>query len=442
MTEMSTMSESSQMSEASGMSTMDKPPEQGQSESAFGGGDDSGEGADKKEGDGFIIREAPPAAPTPFTRRRTTSEATTSPTPDQFQEPALTARPVPKPLATQHDDLVLCTITHRAQWDKTYPPDGLCDLLYYTSIRYDNSRYQFDGSYDRASFDLFLQKARAAGSGAKTGYGASFEYEYAQDAAAQVSRLSHLWNRGVRHFGILHAWDTASNLTSYNYKLNFIKEAKKTQTALGSGSTVHMALGFQVKKRSESSKTRNILSYIQKNYPVTILITVTHTIRAVKNDYSEGPTSWANSHVSYSLALIADEWRAAALNDTVWFMPSFTLAAVTWKLLNDYYSSHPDGSYQIRYWGPTIFEQACGGSGHEDKSGWYMYRGNWNSGQLLTWDYSYTLVKKMMNFFGRVGTAPKKHGIAVYDVDYDDPHAKCLKGAFFRLKMMNRYMRL
>ncbi|KAH7986541.1 hypothetical protein HPB52_024884 [Rhipicephalus sanguineus] len=85
-------------------------------------------------------------------------------------------RPVPK-TRDPYDDLLLCTVSHRAIFKEMYPPDGYCDLLFYTVAYYEPNSTKFQGAYDEFSFDVFRSQARSLGASSKTGYGISFLFK-------------------------------------------------------------------------------------------------------------------------------------------------------------------------------------------------------------------------------------------------------------------------
>ncbi|KAH6927981.1 hypothetical protein HPB50_010211 [Hyalomma asiaticum] len=72
----------------------------------------------------------------------------------------------------------------------------------------------------------------------------------------------------------------------------------------------------------------------------------------------------------------------------------------------------------------------------------YMFSANNTAKFLLTYDTSETLRRKMEWFFRDVGTLPKKHGWAVYDVDFEDYTNMCYRGNFPRLKAIKRYLEI
>ncbi|KAH6927975.1 hypothetical protein HPB50_010205 [Hyalomma asiaticum] len=151
-----------------------------------GGGEQSDGGSEgSKSSGGFVVSSNPPPPPTPKTpatpRRPTKMVITTSPTPDTFQETPHPPRPVPKKREPYHD-LLLCTVSHRALFKEMYPPDGYCELLFYTEAYYESNSGQFLGAYDGISFDVFRRQARSATANNKTTYGVSFIFRHLKEA--------------------------------------------------------------------------------------------------------------------------------------------------------------------------------------------------------------------------------------------------------------------
>lgn len=489
MAEQSVMSQMSQVSEMSSVTTEDAGHDGGKKFRSIivvllllllgagslyfilpGGSDDGdssdGEGSDSSGGGfgssgggpsgGTVVIEKKTTTTTKRTRRpRTTEGITFSPTPDQFQEPAPTPRTDRKPRHA-NEDLLLCTVSHRAFNKEVYPDDGLCDLLYYTTAYYDPAKKEFWGAFDALSFGVFREKVKASSATSKTSYGISFDYRYGKMIADQLktsdgqNSFQGLWNDRIYHYGILHVLANSSEFKSTD-RLQLLKELKKRQDALGNDKKGHLALGFQFIEREEYKKIAETANYLLKNYPITIMVTATHTFKLF-GGYTVGPSSWGLEKRPYEMVYVADQWTNITTNDSITIMPSYTMKAYSWKT-DDHpsYTRYTDGWWLFHWYTPTVQAQACeeteaqAQSPGMDDSGLYMFTGNKSAVYFLTYDTAETMKLKMENFFNFFNTSmklPPKHGWAVYDVDFDhDTSNLCGKGSYSRLKQIRRYMR-
>lgn len=415
------------------------------------GGDDDSSGTNQGPSgtSGQFVTKATSTPSTRSTpRRRTVFVVTTSPTPDLIQETPHPARPVPKK-REPYEDLLLCTISHRAIFKEMYPPDGHCDLLFYTTAYYEPKSNEFRGARDEFSFSVFLSKARSAGANSKTGYGVSFDYVYSsiidyelrQTTAQQ--KFQALWNNNIYHYGMLHVYDKAENLTATD-KLRLLKTIKARQDALGANKNGHRVLGFKLLRGSASHvKYIEVLNHTQRHYPVTIIVVVTHMFKVAYKDYILGPQLWTSSR-SYVLWDSSQYW-ISKFNDNVRVMPSFTMSAAAWIFSGSNGNLDDLLDYKIQWWNPVIYVQSCKDtyiqSGYHS-GGEFMFKGNKSVGFVLTYDTAENLKKKMEKFFVAATNLPKKHGWALYDVDLDDFSNECGNGAFHRLKEISRYMHL
>ncbi|XP_070395456.1 uncharacterized protein [Dermacentor albipictus] len=417
----------------------------GEGESS-GGGDGSSGPSGPSGPSGQFIKATPPPPTTRATRRhRTIAVQTTSPTPDLIQETPHTARPVPKK-REPYEDLLLCTISHRAIFKEMYPPDGHCDLLFYTTAYYEPSSKEFLGARDQFSFDVFRSQARSAGANSKTGYGVSFDYTYSSLIDDELKRtpaqhaFQALWNNNIYHYGMLHILDSLKRLT-YKNQLRLIKTIKERQDALGASKNGQRVLGFlQVYK----SDITTLVNFTQWNYPVTIIVTCGHTWKASYDDVIRVPQLWIGPKMT-NLNDIASHWAKVKINDNVRIMVSFTMSASVWITKGSTGSATNPLSYRCKWWNPVVYVQSCKDTFSKTKyipSAETMISSSKGLEVLLAFDTAENLRKKTELFFARVGNLPKKHGLALYDVDFDDYTNACGKGAFQRLKTLSRYLHL
>lgn len=427
----------------------------GKSDGGGGGGDDNGDGKGSSDGGGFIINggPTPPTRMTPPTPRHSTQLViTTSPTPDTFQETTFPPRPVPK-TRDPYDDLLLCTVSHRAIFKEMYPPDGYCDLLFYTTAYYEPNSTKFLGAYDEFSFDVFRSQARSLGASSKTGYGVSFLFKSPSDLSYELNtptgkqKFGELFSDNIYHYGVLHAYGNEYDLEDSTIYSAFQK-IKDQQDTLAQGKNGHRVLGFQIVDAFEeyASQQEDIINSLIPTYPITIIVTISHHFKIAHGTTVQGLQGWYSPSTYYDLKDTAIQWGnlASSLSD-VRIMASFTMAAAAWTLTStSSYISDPE-SFSMSWWNPVINVQSCKDSYSQSATlqtdGEYMFTANATASFVLTYDTADTFIAKMMHFFSKVSPHPKHHGWALYDVDFEDYSGMC-GSAFARLKAISRYLQL
>ncbi|KAK8789104.1 hypothetical protein V5799_021119 [Amblyomma americanum] len=344
--------------------------------------------------------------------------------------------------------MLLCTVTSRAYSALFDLEDGICTLLFYTAAHYDRGAKDFRGAYDEYSFGTFRAWAKSKGAHSKTGYGVSFDYVDAEAAynalraADGQQKFAKLWNDMIYHYGLLHVWETADALKANNARLKLLSELKTRQDALGSKKNGQRVLGFQFQAPRDLDKFNDVVTHLQKQYPITIIIAVTHLFKIPPNSFSMGPSEWESNH-AHSLNEALKKIKATTISATVTAMPSFTMAAISWKTAGTWDAKRPN--WQTTYSTPVIYSQVC------DKlitqkpvfspSTIHMYAGWPKNKDLITFDTTDTMLTKMQMYFAAFDPLPKKHGWALYDVDYDDYINNCsLASAYARLKVIKQYL--
>lgn len=396
--------------------------------------------------------------------KRPTTEKKTKPTANPVTEE--NTEPSTEGPKTKKNSLLLCTISFRALHEIQYPPDGLCDILFYTSAYYEPNEEDFSGAYDVSSFDLFRTQAQSS-SGA-TEYGVSFDYQYAADTAKALrnetgqSKFKKLWDDQIHHYGILHTWDDPPVLKAPNTKLDLIKVLKEQTDKIKGSVTVELVIGFQFKNGNDLTKLKDVADYILKTYPITVLVAISHLFKKKKLDlssYSNGPSTWdgcalkenQKADCPHLMKDIATQLKAtkSLKNSTV--MVSFTMAGAFWKLNSGVYVVKTNvkfnlgGYWQSRYFSPVEHTQACVENHTEpvrlDKAGQFMYTGSGNNWFLLAYDTSETMQTKMKKFFELMGSPAGRRGWAVYDVDFDDYSNKCnYSSNFHGLRTVSKFL--
>ncbi|KAH9368139.1 hypothetical protein HPB48_018828 [Haemaphysalis longicornis] len=119
------------------------------------------------------------------------------------------------------------------------PPDGLCDLLFYTDVWFLDQ--DFHGRNNAKSWKVFVQ---AAPGFRRTGFGISASYREVhsmREALADAGReeLLKLYRENIRHHGILRVTGTSTSLKmDISGRLELIKDLKAFQEEASASSPV------------------------------------------------------------------------------------------------------------------------------------------------------------------------------------------------------------
>nr|XP_054926553.1 uncharacterized protein LOC129380150 [Dermacentor andersoni] len=138
--------------------------------------------------------------------------------------------------------VLLCAAGDFAVEEDMFPTDGLCDLLFYTHVRF--LGHDFQGRYNVKSWKTFRRLAPAS---IKTGFGISVSYREADDVRKALNatgrqRLRQLYKEKIQHHGILRATCDPRTLKSdLAGKLKLITELKKFQDELSTSLTTGVA---------------------------------------------------------------------------------------------------------------------------------------------------------------------------------------------------------
>ncbi|XP_065290302.1 uncharacterized protein [Dermacentor albipictus] len=126
---------------------------------------------------------------------------------------------------------LLCTAGSRASSEEMLPPDGLCDLMFYTDVVWQDGALR--GVQNKESWEAFQAAAAAA---TRSGHGLSVDYGRANDLYGSLTtplgrqKLRELFFKNVVHYGILKATGTVAQLLEDMHgKLTLLKALKQLQ---------------------------------------------------------------------------------------------------------------------------------------------------------------------------------------------------------------------
>ncbi|KAH7956936.1 hypothetical protein HPB52_013701 [Rhipicephalus sanguineus] len=212
-----------------------------------GGGEGSGGGDGS---DGVIVppvtRNPPVPVPRPSpSEPRITQTVATPPQPVSTLPPSTQTQP------TSVRE-VLCTVGHTAIASNMYPPEDICQYLYYTDVVIVEGKLR--ASLERNSWKLFQMKAMAY---KKVKCGVAFDHWHitahlVHDATGELGRLA---NQNIASYGLLNVIRTPSELQKVLIAMRPVLEALKTiqggdadkRTVIAIGSYDYSGTGFMDK---------------------------------------------------------------------------------------------------------------------------------------------------------------------------------------------------
>ncbi|XP_077484544.1 uncharacterized protein LOC144094492 [Amblyomma americanum] len=235
---------------------------------------------------------------------------------------------------------LLCTAGARATSDAMLPPDGLCDLLFYTDVVWRDGAVH--GSQNDQSWNAFQRAARGS---LRTGRGLSLDYGKSIDFFASLTtplgrqKLRELFESRIIHYGILKATGrVAELLQDMHGKLGVLKALKDLQAKFitdfpGIRAEADVALGVKFlsyHNSIDSSHHSSAMTALANHLPVTIFIVHTHIQDWEVGKYPIIGTMWhywsdlVDSNEP-SLRRTARELNATTIPARTYVMASFTL---------------------------------------------------------------------------------------------------------------------
>lgn len=378
----------------------------------------------------------------------TTTEAT-SPEPDVYTETPTTEIPSRQP-APAHSDPILCTTGDRAVFTNMYPADGVCDYLFYTHVYSNPSDRKVYGIYNQGSLKAFYARANSS---QKTGYGISIDMWYTEEAKVLLASsngtriMNTLWNAKVHHHGVLgEVWNTTTNgrLT----RLGVIRELKKHQDRLYPASTAgyqakELVVGLRLYRIHGSDVVRDALLELS-SLPVTTIVQVTHVQIHGKDEVTSGATLWKTQRINVfqqQLMPTAEGAAAANIQGDIRVMVSFTMAVSGFRMKDDWNNTHDIKKYPLRYI-PMDYSEVCLSRMKDTpimaEPEYYMVAGNLKMHYLIIYETVATLRAKIN--FTLLINPHGKHGVAMFDLEYDDYNNECGQGAHHRITKVKEFL--
>ncbi|KAL1486709.1 hypothetical protein MTO96_008782 [Rhipicephalus appendiculatus] len=351
------------------------------------------------------------------------------------------------------DEPLVCTMGIRTNSTQMFPPDGLCEYLFYDSL-YLQGRNTFAAPNQ---FDINLRTfVDIAPSYSTTSFGIGFSYNSAlhlqlylqQQATKKFNVMQHFWDHSIYHIGVLDSATVDPKEADVISALNCLKILRDdfSQEIISQGIKVFTFFAASIPDATWASfYTRNFTNLLMpdlyialghysrgdNSLPTCLVVppTLLHRPRAAEDSYQYDLTSAAESIVRLSgLRLksalsVTLSGHLAVLKDPTkrgFLAPCMTNNSI------DSFASYAEVCRSPNYTSPPVYDP-----------------------QAEAVQYSYTTEPMVFSYDDRKGLVRKlcaikeqhtntKFGIAVFDVDYADFTNVCKSrgGPFARLQLV------
>ncbi|KAL3255148.1 hypothetical protein MRX96_046687 [Rhipicephalus microplus] len=345
----------------------------------------------------FMLMIAPPPEhlPTKPSPRVTTAQViTTSPTPDTFNETTHPPKPPPrKPRVTSTNDVIMCTVSFRALSALQLPPDGVCTHIVYEEVVIRDQKIISLYDTNGGSLNAFMEPLKAG----------------AKDSARFIVQLR----------------------TLQTLQRNLQKESDTYDTFAG---VLNTEYGDGASNPMES------LAIISKRYRISIIILLTHHFLLEGVPSPRPPTRLTGSGRPPKLQGISANLTSGGVKTNVTLLISFSLAIYKYRMTSDWKGDAATGTYES--FAPIQYYDACDMKDKmvEQSGKEYAYIANKDQQLLLMYDTMDTFIYKLQHVF-KTYNRPK-HGVAIFDVEYDQYNTTCGTPPFHRLLQISRFMNL
>ncbi|XP_064485542.1 uncharacterized protein LOC135398020 isoform X2 [Ornithodoros turicata] len=367
-----------------------------------------------------------------------------------------TARSTTPPTSMPRRPL-LCTLGSHALLPQQYPPDGLCHLLFYTHVIFDNGH--FAPVESPGSWRLFQQMA---GASTATHYGISFDFgaidnlQTALSGKAGQEDFAALFHGKIQHHGTLNV---VGNKTYLQQAMSRLKTILPLVVGLHSLNTAdsnkqsYIVIGVEMTNPlADGSYLSPTLHEAAKTFANILLVRTHVSSWDMKEDKgTAGASMWINSRgigkhdLNSTLSAIQDLSRPP---HQCIVMMSMTLAVASFHMgRSEHLIDRDTSSSKPMNFGLVDFNKACMSSVTETKvvePEKIVLGADPQEQQQIIYESEDTMIAKVRLVHEKHQDRPS--GIldvswALFDVDYGDYSGACGRGtSFSRLEAVRREM--
>lgn len=338
--------------------------------------------------------------------------------------------------------LLVCSYGESGVVKTMVPSDGLCDVIFYTDVTYDNDAEAIVPRDGGPAFDVLKSAAKQY---RKTSFGTSMATGAIADAVKDkksdlMAAMGDIFASKLSHFGMLNVENIEDYDKLKDADLQYIKVADEFLQGKPSSLTRHRALGFSLRDGAQGPKILDAAKQVSRDFPeLTIVIIKLHT-----ENYGPSGDHWPlapnpddvdlSEHNALSLAAIKEDLEEplqAIAKEGTYALLSFAMFARTYRMKQTWSGAAAremsESSLNMDY------SSVCKMKTEKDSEDTgTLYATDEHKKFLALFDSEKTFRTKTNN---RLNVMPQNFtGLAVYNVEMDDHKGICGKGKFVRLK--------
>lgn len=325
--------------------------------------------------------------------------------------------------------LMLCAMGTFQIRPTLMPPDGLCDMIFYTHVFFEDA---WHGLGDDDSWDVFQA---GAGDYNKTLFGVSVDATHANSTNAGLEQPSgkqhfkHLWDKGIHHHGILNLYGIDADIEGFEHDaLPLLKTLNSLQAEIRPG---HIVLGVRMLDYRKKGALRNFITALPDlvtRHNVSMLVIGTHVdVWNRQNNCTAGGTLRSSiSGCSLTVPNLYDtvkEIKRTNLGTQVDLLLSFTCNAAQFQMSSRWNNTDGIDSTPHAY-SAVAYARSCRRGGllfhRKGELSWRSYKGG--SYQVVFDTPSYMADKVRATALSLNST---NTGWAIFDVEHEDTKDLC-----------------
>lgn len=345
-------------------------------------------------------------------------------------------------VAPSKPKLLVCSYGESGVVRSMVPSDGLCDVIFYTDVTYDNDAEAIVSRDGGPAFDVLKSVAKQY---TRTSFGTSMATggiarTVRNKKSELMAAMQDLFASKLTHFGMLNVENIEDYDKLKDADLQYIKVADEFLQKKQSSLTRHRALGFSLRDGSKGPKILDAAKQVSSDFPeLTMVIIKLHT-----ENYGPEGDHWPlapnpddvdlSEHNALSLAAIKEDLEEPLKEISKqgkYVMLSFAMFARTYRMKKTWSGAAAremsESSLNMDY------SSVCKMKTEKDSEDTgTLYATDEHKKFLALFDSENTFRTKTNN---RLSVMPRKFtGLAVYNVEMDDHKGACGKGKFVRLK--------
>ncbi|XP_075747911.1 uncharacterized protein LOC142813839 [Rhipicephalus microplus] len=343
--------------------------------------------------------------------------------------------------------VLLCTVGEcKAGTTARLPPDGLCDLLFYTAL---HLRPLTNGSQaitaHKTNWRPFRREAAAA---KRTRYGVSFPLRNIEQMtrylASKKSRrqIQSLFKAHIEHFGVLNFTVDSED---YAHDKKIVKRLFQLLSKLqrqwpprvkATSDGRQRALGLRFRSYaddSELARHTEVMKDLCRSIDITIFVALTHTHTATI--WSSWPYKGERINAA-TLKSTAQNLQAADIGENITVLTTYTLSSGMY--IYDKNTTEEDYVLAANCGRKVSFAEHCKQDYVRELTAPGKIRIASYKNYSVSFEDSEIMKQKAADFFEIY--RHEKQGWALFDVDFDDFNNTCGEGAFHRISEFKSFL--